>query len=254
MKSKYRMCALLILIIYSGSIGAMEVRVPIVEPMEEAEEVVKISQEYKQAWQETCVYWIFSKLLESYLKSCTYSYKFDPLSFELIGSKNFIAYELGKKLDDPELQDVYFKELAEKRNTLFQELKACKKETCKHCDQLWSSHFNSIDASKLLPFIRSLEESIKKRIEAEKRVGEIAWRKARYIWLTPPNGCGRFKSLYKNINDAVEKGLELDIEKEFSLEELQSGDYGLGERSTNICYIGKCLGLDIEEELALLQK
>ncbi len=66
-----------------------------------------------------------------------------------------------------------------------------------------------------MPFIRSLEESIKKRIEKENRTEEIAWRKEQYKWLSPKTGYCRNR----------EKCLALDIEEDFTLEDLRSGDY-----------------------------
>lgn len=204
-KSKYRIYALLVLIMSSGFMGAME-------------EVIEISESEKKEWQGLCIYWVFSELLETKYDERLGIYRYINLPFEIVGSKNFIADELGKKLDSSESQASYFKKLAEHRNNLFIQLKKCEKE--KDRGWLWRKNIKEVKASTLLSFIQSLEEPIKKHIEAQKRTEEIAWRKGEYKWIIPPTGYfpGFCRDKYKC--------LALDIEKEFTLAEHQGGDYG----------------------------
>lgn len=199
MKSKYRIYMLLILVAQIGFMGAME-------------EVIEISKEGKQEWQEICIRSVLLELLQPEYNKSRNIFDFTPLSFEVVGSQKFIAYKLGKRLDSSDVQDNYFKELVKKRNAVFTELKTCAQEDV---EQILDNHFESIDARKLLPFIRSLEESIKKRIQKKNLTEEIAWRKEQYRWLSPKTGYCR----------NLEKCLALDIEEDFTLEDLRSGDY-----------------------------
>ncbi len=184
-KSKYILYVLLFFVAHIGQVRVME---------------IEISESDKQLWHTECVYWVLEYFLEK---------NPSPLCFEIIGSKKFIAEELRKKLDT---QDYDFKVLIERRNFIFEELK---RHAVLHHSSLICESIDSlcmfIKPGLLLPFILSLEEPIKKRIVAANRTVEIEWRKKAY---KPYN----FNTHWcKNIKVCF----ELDIEKDFTLEELQ---------------------------------
>lgn len=185
MKSKYSIYALLFFIVYSGYIGAMEKEVDIVAL-------------YKKEWHATCISCAFLFFLAE-----------KALSFEVAGSKDFIANELGKALDNPASQDDYLKTIAMQRNESLQMLKGYSE---KNYSFLMRDSIRKVHIVKLLPFILSLEERINKRIIADNRTIEIEWRKTAYRWLDP----------WTRACKDIEQVLKLDIEKDFSLEDLQT--------------------------------
>jgi hypothetical protein len=192
--------------------------------MRAMEEEFKVNERIKDAWHEWCIYYTFLKLLKEHKlpnennvkdsqKKDSLVRHYIPLSFEIVGSKKFIAKRLREELDNPHDLNFALKELAQYRNNTLQELNNKKSE-----DEQASFFFESIkkiDPFMLLPFIRSLEEPIKKRIEEDGRTTEIEWRKGAYRWIN----CKTNRCI------DPEECLKLDIEKVFTQKELRSGDY-----------------------------
>jgi len=79
-------------------------------------EKIITKKQAKEIWHTMCVHQAFGVLLESTFVGSVM--QFSPIPFEIIGSKKFIAHELGKKLDNPEASDDYFKRLANHRNQM----------------------------------------------------------------------------------------------------------------------------------------
>jgi hypothetical protein len=121
-KSKYRIYVLLFFVAYSVQMRAME---------------AVVSESHKKWWHKACIHWALSHFLQK---------KVVPLSFEIIGSKKFIAQELRKKLDTntDELID-----LAKHRDAIFEVLKTCDE----------SDHF-----ARLVDSFKVLDQFIKPRL------------------------------------------------------------------------------------------
>ncbi len=76
---------LLILVAQIGFMGAME-------------EVIEISKEGKQEWQEICIRSVLLELLQPEYNKSRNIFDFTPLSFEIVGSQKFIAYRIRQKI------------------------------------------------------------------------------------------------------------------------------------------------------------
>lgn len=225
MKSKYGIYVLLFFVTYSVQMSAMKNEVEmscmsVIEAVKSSEletknfEVVEISESHKKWWHKACIHWALSHFLQETV----------PLSFEIIGSKKFIAQELRKKLD---IKPGELIDLAMHRDAIFEVLKTSDK----------SNHFvRLVDSFKvlnqyikpklLLHFIVSLEDTIKDRIGKANRTVEIVWRKGAYKYFNSNTGyCLHVSSCRGGYCKHVQACLLLDIEKEFTLEELQSDDY-----------------------------
>lgn len=178
-------------------------------------EVIEISESNKKWWHKACIHWALSHFLEK---------KIVPLSFEIIGSKKFIAQKLRKKLDikPDELID-----LAMHRDAIFEVLKTC--DQSNHFVRLVHSFkvlHQFIKPEILLHFIVSLEDTIKDRIDKANRTFEIVWRKGAYRYFNSKTGyCLHSSPCRGGCCKHVKACLLLDIEKEFTLVELQSDDY-----------------------------
>ena len=188
------------------------------EPIKKRIESVFISDLNKKKWHEEYIHEIFRFFLKE---------KWLGLSFEIIGSKKFIANELKKKLDN---HDDDLKELVRYRNNMLAVLK--KREEEEHPSLIdknieYLSKF--VDLKPVLQFILSLEKPIKERIMTSNRAVEIEWRKGAYKHFNFQTGCCiHAKHCCSKINDyctSIEACLELDIEREFTLKELLSGCY-----------------------------
>jgi hypothetical protein len=77
-----------------------------------------------------------------------------------------------------------------------------------------------------LSFIVSLQDTIKDRIDKANRTVEIEWRKGAYKYFNAKTGyCLHVSPCRGDHCEHVKTCLLLDIEKDFTLEELQSDDY-----------------------------
>ena len=210
------MYALLFFVVYASYLGAME--------------EIYVGEVDKKNWHEQCV----RRALEFFLKE---NYK--GLSYEIIGSKKFIALELRKKLDNKndELDDVSngnLCALAQYRNDTFLGLK---RNNHKRHSSIIHESIEGLamrDIKPLLPFMVSLQQSIQNQIERNGWTTEIEWKKKAYIPFSFHTGfCKHTSSCTKKDNlymkqyghcEHVQACLDLDIENG-TIEELQSDVY-----------------------------
>jgi hypothetical protein len=195
MKSKYRIYSLLCFFLTVQHIQAID---------------PATYESYLNMWHLYCIRFSLGTCLEKDYESGISQ----GLSFEILGNQKFIAQKLAKEL----VRNKSFSNLKEHRNSFLMWLAELKGE-----DPMLAIKKNVMAISveniqKLLPFIVSFQSIIEKNIKKSNKSTEVEWRKAAYVHFNSRTGL--CTDVY-----SISACLELDLEKEFTLQELQSEDY-----------------------------